>query len=203
MCECWEDVVEYEGLYQISDLGNIRRHPDKQSKNKYRKPKPLARAMYINRLGYYYTTLSKNGKTQNKTIHQLVAAAFIPKFEYGMPVNHIDGDKKNNSIENLEKTTYQYNNLHAHKNGLVSKPGKSKYHNVHIRYSKYKHSVYTEYYASVKDNNKVVFCKYCATELEAAHAVDEFLDSINDTCRNRNFPKSLKSQTTISKESTP
>lgn len=187
MSERWEDVKEFEGLYQVSSLGNIRRHPDKQSKNKYVTPKPLERVTAENRFGYLYATLCKNGKSYKKTVHQLVACAFL-NCDYGAVVNHLDGNKKNNSYSNLEVTTHQGNNLHAHKTGLTPKPGKSVYHNVHIRYSKYKDKTYTYYVAKVKDNYKILINKQFTCEIEAAKAVDAFLDSIGDTQRQRNFP---------------
>jgi hypothetical protein len=102
MSEIWKDVVEFEGFYQVSNIGNFRRHPDKQSKSKYRKVLPLERKTHINKLGYPYATLCKDNITSKKTLHQLVAAAFIPNFQYGMVVNHLDGDKQNNALSNLD-----------------------------------------------------------------------------------------------------
>lgn len=188
MCEIWKDVFEYESLYQISSLGNFRRHPDKQSKNIYVTPKPLERKTHQNRLGYLYATLSRNGVMTKKTVHQMVAVAFIPNTKYGDVVNHLDGNKHNNAVTNLEVTTAQGNNLHAHKSGLITKPGVSIYHNVHIRKSKYKDKTYTYYIAKVKDNYKILINKQFTCEIEAAKAVDAFLDSIGDTQRQRNFP---------------
>lgn len=189
MTEIWKDIVEFEGLYQVSDHGNVRRHPDKQSKNKYRQAKPLERAVHKNRYGYVYASLYKDGKTHKKTVHQLVAAAFIPEFKYGDEVNHDDGDKQINREGNLIPCTTQVNNLHAHRTGLMPKPGASKYHNVHIRLSRYKDKVYTYYVAKVKDMGKILINKQFTCEVEAAKAVDTFLDSIGDTQRARNFSK--------------
>ena len=189
MQEEWKDIVDFEGLYQVSNLGNVRRHPDKQSKNKYRTPMVLARKTSLNRLGYPYATLSQNGVTCKKTVHQLVAAAFIPNFSYGNVVNHKDGNKQNNSIDNLEACSAQDNNLHAHKMGLTPKPGNSRFHNVRIRKSSYKNKVYTYFAAKVKDNYTVIFNKQFVSEIDAAAAVDAFLDSIGDTKRARNFPR--------------
>ena len=188
MCEIWKDVKDFENMYQVSSLGNVRRHPDKQSKNKYVTPKPLPRAVALNRFGYLYATLSKDGKSVKKTVHQLVAAAFL-NASYGEVINHKDGDKLNNAVTNLEVTTYQLNNLHAYKLGLNRKPGKSAYHNVHIRHSKYKGKTYTYFVAKVKDNYKILLNKQFTYEIDAAKAVDAFLDSIGDTQRQRNFPK--------------
>lgn len=189
MQEVWKSVVEFEGLYQVSNLGNFRRDPAKQTPNKYRKPKPLERKTHLNRLGYLYATLCKQNVHVKRTIHQLVAVAFIPNAKYGDIVNHLDGNKLNNAVTNLEITTTQGNNLHAHKIGLMPKPGSSVYHNVHIVREKYKDKIYTYYAAKIKNMGKIIFNKQFTCEIEAAKAVDAFLDSIEDTQRKRNFPK--------------
>ena len=188
MCEIWKNVIDFEDLYQISDLGNFRRHPDKQSKAKYRTPKALERVATLNRLGYFYVTLCRKGTKVKKTIHQIVAAAFIPNFQYGDVVNHIDGNKQNNSLTNLEASSHYSNTLHAHKTGLTIKPGISKYHNVHTVYRRNSRDIPDHYEAKIKDNYKTIFYQYCTSEIEAALAVDNFLNSINDTQRQRNFP---------------
>jgi hypothetical protein len=187
MNEIWKDVVDYEGLYQISNFGGFRRHPDKQGKQQ-KKPKPLKRAISTNRLGYQYVDLCKNSVKAKKTVHQIVAAAFMPKFKYGMQLNHKDGDKINNHIDNLEIATFHLNNTHAHKLGLNPKPGKSKYHNVSVIIDNRGKHPLIYYRAAVKQHSKRIFCKQFKSEIEAAKAVDTFLDSIGDTERNRNFP---------------
>jgi len=187
MSEIWKDVVEFEGFYQVSNIGNFRRHPDKQSKSKYRKVLPLERKTHINKLGYPYATLCKDNIASKKTLHQLVAAAFIPNFQYGMVVNHLDGDKQNNALSNLDVCSHQVNNLHAHRTGLVSKPGKiSNFHNVYPQFSRDGKSIIA-YSARIKDMYKTVYYKRFKTELEAAQAVDAYLNRIGDTQRSRNF----------------
>jgi len=200
MREIWKNIINFEDLYQISNKGSFRRHPDKQCKT-CKNPKPLKRGIFKNRLGYLYICLSKNNKTCKKTVHQVMAAAFLPNFTYGMHVNHIDGNKTNNYLSNIEITTFTDNNLHAHKLGLIPKPGKSIYHNVNIRVDKRHKNPKKSYLAAIKSNSKRIFCKYFKSEIEAAKAVDAFLDSINDTKRNRNFPH-LKCPTTIPQGST-
>lgn len=187
MSEIWKDVTDFEGLYQISNFGNFRRHPDKQGKTR-KNPKPLFRAKQLNRLGYEYVGLSKQGKTVKKTIHQLVAAAFLPNFSYGTMLNHIDGIKTNNHISNLEISSSIENNLHAHQIGLQNKPGKSRYRNVSTIIIDTRHGYRVYYRASIKQDSKRIFCKQFKCEIEAAKAVDTFLDSISDTKHKRNFP---------------
>jgi len=72
----------------------------------------------INRGGYHTVTLYYKGNRKTKKIHRLVAEAFIPKVEGKDYVNHIDGDKDNNDVSNLEWCTVYENNLHARKTGL-------------------------------------------------------------------------------------
>ena len=88
MDEIWKDIVNYEGLYQISNTGFVRRN------NRILKPAP-------NNKGYLHVTLCKNGVSQTKYIHQLVAEHFIGKVE-GKEVDHIDNNKLNNRLDNLQ-----------------------------------------------------------------------------------------------------
>jgi len=186
MFEEWKDIVEFEGLYQISNHGNFRKHPDKQGKCR-KNPKPLGRAKQLNRWGYEYIDLCKNNQKSKKTVHQVVAAAFIADFTYGMIVNHKDGNKLNNHITNLELSDYVHNNIHAHSMNLMPKPGKSQYHNVsHVLDKRHKNPKYV-YRASVKINSKCHIIGLFKQEIDAAKAVDTFLDSIGDTVRKRNF----------------
>ena len=97
--EIWKDIKGYEGLYQISNLGNV-----KSLKNKiYLKPS-------IHKKGYLHCGLSKKGEKKQCFIHRLVAETFIDN-PYKLPcVNHKDCNPKNNKIENLEWCTYKDNN---------------------------------------------------------------------------------------------
>ena len=128
MNEIWKDVVDYEGIFEISNLGNFRRNPSNPYKAKYPK--------FLNRLGYEYVSIQIKGKKSNRSIHQLVAGAFIPNFVYGMHLNHIDGIKNNNNLTNLELSNPTHNNTHSYTLSTTSKPGKSKYRNVSVRIDK-------------------------------------------------------------------
>ena len=187
MIGIWRDVVDFEGLYEISNYGNFRRHPDKQSKNKYRKPKILQRKLQVTRYGYLQADLCKEGVKYKKTVHQMVCAAFIPGFRYGDEVNHEDGNKKNCHLDNLKPCTSQINNQHAHTSGLQPVPGYSKYHYVSIVRSRYKDKEYIYWAARIKINRKVVLNKNFKTEIEAAHAANDYLNSIGDTVHARNI----------------
>lgn len=188
--ENWKEVVDFEGLYLVSNLGNIKRHPNAKLISKTHNTANEPRKPLLNRLGYLYIDLCKDGKKYRKTVHQIVAAAFIPGFHYGEIVNHIDGIKTNNAVTNLEKVSASDNEVHKYANGLGNKPGKSKYHNVSIGHQKYKNTVYTCYRASVKVQNKRIYIGEFQDEIKAAKAVDAYWDSIGDTKHLRNFPSS-------------
>lgn len=100
--ERWTDIKGYEGLYLISDLGNVK----SLGNNKTRKEKTL-RLIILN--GYLIVCLSKNGERKNYYVHRLVAEAFLPNPNNLPEVNHKDENKKNNNVENLEWCDRQYN----------------------------------------------------------------------------------------------
>ena len=103
------DIKDYEGLYAITEDGNVYSYISK----KYLKP-TLDK-------GYYRITLYKNGKIKRYLIHRLVAEAFIPNPDNLPCVNHLDEDKKNNCVSNLEWCSYEYNNNYGTRTERVSK----------------------------------------------------------------------------------
>lgn len=110
MIEEWKPVVGYEGLYEVSSLGRVR-SLDRYVKNNYsywlRKGKVLSPEK--NKDGYLLVSLCCNGKRYLRTVHRLVAEAFIPNPDNLPEVNHINEDKSNNRVENLEWCTRKYN----------------------------------------------------------------------------------------------
>ena len=104
MIEVWKDVKGYEGLYKISNRGRI--------KGKF--GKFLSGS---NSHGYLRVLLYKNSDVKSKSIHRLVAEAFIENTENKPYINHIDGDKTNNVVTNLEWCTQLENIQHCIKNG--------------------------------------------------------------------------------------
>lgn len=98
--EIWKDIKGYERLYQVSNLGKIK-------SLKRNKEKLLKHG--INNKGYQVVNLYKNNKGITKKVHRLVAEAFIPNPNNYPIVNHIDENKQNNNIFNLEWCTNEYN----------------------------------------------------------------------------------------------
>lgn len=123
MKEIWKDVVGYEGLYKVSNLGNVFSIPRQgtHSKEKYFLKKNK------DRKGYLHVTLFKKCKSFNTGVHRLVAEAFIPNPKNKPQVNHIDGNKENNCVNNLEWVTNQENIDHSWRTGLRIKEKIYKY----------------------------------------------------------------------------
>ena len=110
----WKDIVGYENEYQINQFGEIRTLKDSPKLKKYDVLKPQT----SKRNGYVYQMLYKNGKEKLFRVHRLVAMAFLPNPNNLPQVNHKDGNKQNNSVDNLEWCEQSDNMKHAYKNGL-------------------------------------------------------------------------------------
>ena len=119
MNEEWKDIKGYEGLYEVSNTGKVR------NKNNGKERK------FNEHHGYKRVTLSKNNKLKSRFVHDLVAETFIPNQDpKKIQVNHIDEDKTNNNISNLEWVTPKENANHGTRNDRLSecfKKGGSSY----------------------------------------------------------------------------
>lgn len=124
MSEIWKDIFGYEGLYQISSFGRVKSLSRITPRNIKLKEKILN--LYIDKNGYCTNTLSKSGLSKTKKIHRLVAESFISNPLNLPQVNHIDGNKINNYIDNLEWVNNSGNQIHAYKNGLQPSKAKNK-----------------------------------------------------------------------------
>lgn len=118
MIEAWKDVVGYEGLYQVSNIGNIK------SLHNYRGGNNILKKRIKN--GYYCVGLRKNNVRKWYGIHRLVAKAFIHNPNNYPEVNHKDENKLNNNIDNLEWCTKAYNNCYGTRLERVYNTNKSK-----------------------------------------------------------------------------
>lgn len=117
--EVWKDIPNYEGLYVISNYGNIK---SVTRTVRFGRGFKTYESQYLkyqeDKDGYFRVGLSKNGKKKRYRVNRLVALTFI-KNENNLPVvNHKDGNKQNNYVDNLEWVTNSENDLHAFKTGL-------------------------------------------------------------------------------------
>lgn len=121
----WKDISGYDGYYEVSSTGKVRSKDriilDKNSKSVYIKGRLMKQSK--NTQGYLVVNLRKNHTSNVALIHRLVANAFIDNPDSLPTINHKDGDKLNNRIENLEWVTYTDNNIHALKLGLRNPRG--------------------------------------------------------------------------------
>lgn len=108
--EIWLPVVGFEGFYEVSNMGRVKSLSNKGTTN-------IIKATTINNGGYVTIRLAKNKKEMGKLVHRLVAEAFIPNPDNKATVNHIDSNRINNNLDNLEWTTYSENLKHAFKYG--------------------------------------------------------------------------------------
>lgn len=111
--EIWKDVVGYEGYYEVSNMGNVRYL---KRYNKKCEPK-LMKCWFRNKYPAVTFNVKKNGN--KRVIHRLVAESFLPNPENKKCVNHKNGIKSDNRVENLEWCTHAENNTHAHATGLI------------------------------------------------------------------------------------
>lgn len=114
--ETWKDVVGYEGIYKVSNLGNVQRVSSFRGVNKRYLDNYYLNAR-DNGKGYLRIKLTINNKSKRVMLHRIIAEAFIENPNNYPCVNHIDGNKKNNNINNLEWCTQSYNCLHSVKMG--------------------------------------------------------------------------------------
>ena len=114
MNEIWKDICGYEGKYQVSNLGRVKSLYD--GHGNYRE---LIMKGRNEGHGYLKVDLSKNGKYKGIRIHRLVAMAFIPNPNHYEQVDHLDGNKTNNNVANLEWVSPKENTNRAWEKGLA------------------------------------------------------------------------------------
>ena len=127
MSGVWKDIPDFEGLYQVSNMGRVR-SLDRVvtcSDGSMRKYKGRVLKLQVDKTtGYEYLTLSNDGKRDTKKVHRLVLETFKPHVNMNdLEVNHMDGNKLNNHLTNLEWVTARDNILHAHDLGLIKNRG--------------------------------------------------------------------------------
>lgn len=127
--EEWKEIVGYDGMYEVSDAGRIRSWwiPSNSSQrflraNIYHIIKPVKHTN-----GYYFVSLcSSDGTRKERSIHRIVAETFIPNPNNCPEVNHKNGDKYDNCVNNLEWVTSKENKEHAKQNNLLKRPNNAR-----------------------------------------------------------------------------
>lgn len=122
--EIWKNIKGYENLYQVSNLGRIKRlrgfiykKNHTENKIKYIKQEKILKT-FVNSRGYFVVTLHKNGNPKQYQLHRLIALSFIDIIEGRPCVNHKNGKKTDNRISNLEWVTIKENSQHSFDNEL-------------------------------------------------------------------------------------
>ncbi len=117
MTEIWRDIPGYEGLYQASNAGRIKSLKRDRFRNRngstewFGTIKERILMASINKRGYYYVVLRKNGKDITREVHGLVALAFFGLRPQSYQVRHLDGDRLNNRVNNLQYGSRSENQL--------------------------------------------------------------------------------------------
>lgn len=109
--EIWKSLNGYNDLYEVSNLGNVRN-----------KKTGIIKTASKDRDGYFRVYLRESGKDKERFVHRLAAISFIENPYEKPEVNHIDGNKQNNKLSNLEWVTGEENEKHAILNGLITAP---------------------------------------------------------------------------------
>lgn len=110
MEEIWKPIKGYEGLYSISNLGRVMSH-----KRFYRQEDNLMKLWCNKQNNYFMGTLFKDSKTNHHTIHRLMMNAHVDNPKQKKCINHINGNRQDNRLENLEWVTHSENNIHANR----------------------------------------------------------------------------------------
>jgi hypothetical protein len=163
--ETWKPVKDYEGSYEISNFGRVR-SVDRytQTWNGQVFKKGVLKKLKEDKDGYYKVWLSKESKKKPFFVHRLVAQAFLSNDKLHPVVNHLDGDKKNNHVDNLEWCTRSRNDKHAFSIGLrkPSDGGTSK-RVAKVDPKTYEMTIYDSMSAAARENDITVqSISYCA-----------------------------------------
>lgn len=171
MIEKFVDIPGYEGLYKVSNLGRVYSMPKKwisgKGGNRFHSGKVLKQS--INKSGYCYVNLFKNKKIKSMRVHRLVMYSFYG--ESKLQVNHLDGDKANNKLDNLEYCTAKENVRHAHDVLCIKKLNGSNHGNSLLEESQVYRIKFIKKYCNVKNGywsklaDSLNVSKYCISKI--------------------------------------
>lgn len=117
--EQWKDIEGYEGFYQVSNCGRVKSLArETNAVIQMNTEDRIKKASQKGKDGYLTVQLYKNNTAKSVYVHRLVAESFIPNPLKKKTVNHKNGNKQDNRVENLEWMTYKENNKHAYDTGL-------------------------------------------------------------------------------------
>lgn len=167
MEEVWKPIEGYEGRYEVSNLGRVK-SLSRTIINTGRILKEKYNCLHLKRGGYHSVLLSKDGIKKTVQLHQLVARAFIENKKNHKAVNHIDGNKLNNRVDNLEWVSYRENSCHYYNNIDTGTP-----------VGVYKLKKYNKYLAHAHVDGKKVFLGYHQTVEDAYQARVKYFESNN------------------------
>lgn len=131
MKEIWKPIKDWEGLYEISNFGRFKRLErfvisEKRGGRKYHFKEEIKDPSLTEKPNKYpRVTMKDKDRSITEYIHRLVALTFIPNIENKPEVNHKDGNKLNNYVDNLEWSTESENTKHAYQNGLCENSRKA------------------------------------------------------------------------------
>jgi len=159
--EQWKDIVDYEGMYQVSDQGRVKGLNRTDSRGRFREEKIMLSIKHSK--GYRTIHLHKNGKCKTAKIHRLVAQAFLPNYTEDLQVDHINGARDCNILENLRMATNAEN-----KSNMKKIKGTSSQFKGVIWHKRNK-----KWCSAIKRNGKVSHIGSFSSEEEAARAYDK------------------------------
>ena len=165
--EIWKDIKGFEGIYQISDLGNVKGLNRIASDGRRVKGKIL-KVLFNSSTGYYHVALCVNGKPKTRTIHTLVAESFLNHEPCGseLVVNHINFDKSNNNKNNLEIVTTRVNSNRKHLKSSSEYTGVIWY------------KPRNKWMASIRISGKIKYLGLFELEIEASNAYQKALKEL-------------------------
>ena len=181
--EIWKHVVGYEGLYEVSDLGRIRSldrsRPHSRNANYSFLCRGKIRKIHNDKNGYQRVTLCKGGRQSNKQVHRIVGYAFLGLTD-DLQIDHVDGDPKNNRLDNLRTATGGQNMIGSRRK---HKGATSQYRGVSW------HDRDRRWVAQIQFNRTNFYLGCYSEEIDAAKAFDKKAIELGFENEALNFPK--------------